>query len=62
MVLAVGKVMRSASIANHAKDWLKRCKKKGYSSILQRLQHHDVYREYQQAIGWTEDICRHLDE
>ena len=27
----------------------------------QRLQDHVIYRKSPQAVGWTEDICRHVD-
>ena len=32
------------------------------SSILERFQKQDSYRESQIEIGWTEDTCRHLDQ
>ena len=45
-----------------ARDCLGRCLQKGYSTVLQRLPDHGTYRESPQAVGWTEDTCRHVDQ
>ena len=45
-----------------ARDCLRWFLQKGYSSILQRLQDHDIYRESPQAVGWIEDTCGHVDQ
>ena len=45
-----------------ARDCSKKASKNGRSSILQRFQQHDTYREPQQAIGWDENTWRRLDK
>ena len=44
-----------------AKDSLRRVPK-FFSSILKRLFEDETYRASQTAIGWTEEIARHVDE
>ena len=50
-------------VYRQAKDCLRKCTKNGLRSVLQRVQDRkDIFRELQQAIGWTQDTCRNLDQ
>ena len=35
--------------------------KQGYESILDRFRNQESHRKSQTAVGWTDDLCKHLD-
>ena len=47
---------------HQAKVSLRKTKSNYFKSILGGDQEQDTYRESQNAIGWTEDACKHLDQ